>query len=80
MLSYFHSFSYQLSVDGVAIHTGWFGNFKREIAASNPFYFGGIPTSINLPFAVPTQVSLTMDVQSLVINNRSVFSLSIKNF
>ena len=67
--------SYQLSVDSVVIYSGWFGNFKREIATSNPFYFGGIPTSLKIPFTVPTHVSLTMDVQSFVINNRFGFAV-----
>ena len=69
---FFFSMSYQLSVGSVVIYSGWFGNFKRAIAASNPFYFGGIPTSLKIPFTVPTHVSLTMDVQSFVINNRLV--------
>ncbi|XP_065060169.1 laminin subunit alpha-1-like [Rhopilema esculentum] len=64
------SFRYQLHVDGVLVHSGWFGNFQREIAASNPLYFGGIPASMSIPFAIPTRVSLEMDVQSLIINSR----------
>ena len=54
------------------MHSGWFGNFQREIAASNPLYFGGIPASMSIPFAIPTRVSLEIDVQSLIINSRLV--------
>eukprot|EP00794_Sanderia_malayensis_P010016 gene10016-11039_t len=64
------SYNYQLRVDGKIIFTGWFGNFKREIAASSQYYFGGIPSTITIPFAVPAQASLKMDVQNLFINYR----------